>query len=83
MDCDVAFVSRADLATVDSLARAALNARRTGAELHIVNASTELRELIGLAGLVEVLLGRRGRQAEEREEPVGVEERVESDDPAA
>jgi anti-anti-sigma regulatory factor len=83
MDCDVALVGRADFATVNALARAAANARRTGSELRVVNASSELRELIGLAGLADVLLGRRGRETEQREEPVGVEERVEPDDPAA
>ena len=82
MDCDVADVRRADLATINALARAAANARRAGVELHVVNASPELRELIGFAGLSGVLLGRHGRQAEEREEPVGVEEGVETDDPA-
>ena len=82
MDCDVAHLRRADLATVDALARAAVNARHAGVELHVVNASPELRELIAFAGLAGVLLGRRGRQAEEREEPVGVEKCVETDDPA-
>ena len=70
-----------DLATVDALARAALNARRAGARLRVVNAPPELRELIAFAGLEEVLLGRDGRQAEEREQPVCVEERREPDDP--
>jgi anti-anti-sigma regulatory factor len=70
-----------DLATVGALARAALNARRAGARLRVVNAPPDLRELIVFAGLADVLLGRDGRQPEEREQPVGVEERGEPDDP--
>jgi anti-anti-sigma regulatory factor len=82
VDCDVAHVGRADLATVGALARASVNARRMGARLRVVNASPELRELIGFAGLEDVLLGRRQRQTEEREEPLGVQERGEADDPS-
>jgi anti-anti-sigma regulatory factor len=70
-----------DLAIVDALARAVLNARRAGARVRVVNASPELRELIAFAGLEDVLLGRDGRQAEERKQPLGVEERREPDDP--
>ena len=71
-----------DLATVDALARAALNARRAGSRLRVVKAPRELRELIALAGLEDVLLGRNGRQTEEREQPLRVEERREPDDPS-
>ena len=71
-----------DLATVDALARAALNARRAGMRLRIVNAPPELRELIAFAGLEDLLLGRNGRQAEEGEQPLCVEERGEPDDPS-
>ena len=70
-----------DLATVDALARAALTARRAGARLRVLNASPQLRELIVLAGLEGVLLGRNGRQPEEREQPLRVQERGETDDP--
>lgn len=82
VDCDVAHVRCADLATVDALARAALNAHRFGARLRVVNGTPELEELIVLAGLDEVLLGRRQRQIEQREEAFGVEERGETGDPA-
>jgi anti-anti-sigma regulatory factor len=81
VDCDVAHVRCADFATVDALARASLCARRAGARMRVVNATPELEELIGFAGLDEVLLGRRERQAEERKEPFGVEKRGEADDP--
>lgn len=81
MDCDVAHVRCADFATLDALARAALNAHRFGARLRVVNGTPELEELIVLAGLDEVLLGRRRREPEQREEAFGVEERREPGDP--
>ena len=81
MDCDVGDVRRADLATVGALARAELNARRTGRRLRVVNASAELLELIAFVGLEGVLLGPE-RQPEQRKQAVGVEERVEPDDPS-
>lgn len=81
VDCDVRHVPCADLATVGALARASVNARGQGERLCVVNASPELQELIAFAGLEQVLLGRRERQPEEREQPLGVEERREADDP--
>ena len=81
VDCDVSHVPCADLPTVGALARAGLNARRAGTTLRVVNASSELQELILFAGLDDVLLGRDGREPEEREEPLGVEERREADNP--
>jgi anti-anti-sigma regulatory factor len=80
VDCDVRHVPCADLATVGALARASVNARRQGQRLRVVNARQELQELIEFAGLGDVLLGRRRRQAEEREQALGVEERGEADD---
>ena len=82
VDCDVGHLACADFATVNVLARASLNAGRRGDRLRIVNASPKLQELIVLAGLDDVLLGRRGRQAEEWEEPFGVEKRREAGDPS-
>jgi hypothetical protein len=81
VDCDLG-QCRADLATANALARAWVNTRRLGHRLHAVNASHELQELIAFVGLEDVLLGRRQGQAEEREEPLRVEERGEPDDPA-
>jgi anti-anti-sigma regulatory factor len=81
VECDVAGVPSADFATVDALARASLNARRLGTRLRVVNASADLEQLIGFAGLDDVLLGRRRRQTEEREETIRVEERRVPDDP--
>ena len=47
-----------DLVTVDCLARLALMARRQGGRIAVRGASPELRELVELAGLDEVLLAR-------------------------
>jgi len=83
VDCDVGHVPCADIATVGALARAALNARRAGERLRVVDASGALEELIELAGLGEALLGRDGREPEQREEPDRVEECREAGDPPA
>src|SRR5439155_26480642 len=69
VDCDVGHLRCADFARVNALARASLNARRQGVCLRVVNASSELQELIAFAGLDGVLLGRNGPQPEQREEP--------------
>ena len=82
MDCDVSHVRGADLATVNALARVYLNARKCGTWVRFTNASPALQELIAFVGLGEVLFGRPEREVEEREERVGVQERVEADDPS-
>jgi hypothetical protein len=71
-----------DLRTIDVLARLQLVALRHGHELRLVQASTELGELITFAGLDGVLRLEPRRQPEEREDPVGVEEEGQLDDPA-
>ena len=86
--CDLARLADADMATVDALARLALRARRMGCAVTLRDPSTELLELVGLAGLGEVLpcapasglevIG----QPEEREEPLGVEKERDAGDPA-
>jgi hypothetical protein len=73
----------ADLGTVDALARLRLAARRSGLELRLGHVPDELRELITFVGLAEALGLEPRRQAEEREERVGVQEERELDDPAA
>ncbi len=45
----------ADLETIDCLARLALLARRNGGRIVVRDCSDELRDLIALAGLEEVL----------------------------
>jgi hypothetical protein len=69
-------------ATVDQIARLELAARRCGCELELRNANPCLLELIGFVGLGEVLRVESRRQAEQREEPGGVEEEGELDDPS-
>ncbi len=74
-----------DLATVDLLARMTLCAHRFGCMVRVEDPSPRLRELLDLAGLGEQL-GPCGSgaeawwQAEEGEQPFGVEEGVEPDD---
>jgi ABC-type transporter Mla MlaB component len=78
--CDLARLADADMATVDALARLALRAGRMGAAVSLRDPSNELLELVGLAGLGEVLPCAPGSgvevvgQSEERKEPLGVEE---------
>ena len=71
-----------DLAAVDVLARFALAERRRGRALRLASVPAELHSLLELTGLAEVLLVQSGRQPEEREERVGVEEERELGDAA-
>ena len=73
----------ADAATLDLLARLELSARRLGIKVRLLHASPELRELVAFAGLTGVLLLEPEREAEQREQPLGVEEEGQLDDPAA
>lgn len=68
---------RCDLALVDELARLQLAARRIGCAIAIQEVEPDLRELLDLCGLVEVL-----GQPEVREQR-RVEEVVVTDDPVA
>jgi anti-anti-sigma regulatory factor len=80
--CDLRGVA-ADCVTVDALARLHLAARRAGVELNLRHASQELTELLVFTGLSGVLRVEPGGEAEEREEPLRVEEERELDDPPA
>jgi ABC-type transporter Mla MlaB component len=85
VDCDVSALA-ADLVAIEALARLGLTARRHGCRLRLRSASRRLEELVALCGLDEVLpceplAGRRRGEPEEREQPLGVEERVDRDDP--
>ena len=64
---------RPDLALVDALARLQLDARRRGGRLRLRNASDELRGLLELVGLADVLAVEPRRQPELGKE-LGVEE---------
>ena len=85
--CDLARLADADMATVDALARLALRARRMGCAVSLRDPSTELLELVGLAGLGGVLpcVAESGLevigQPEQRKEPLGVEEERDAGDP--
>ena len=79
--CDVAALTHPDAGTVEALARMALTARRLGRQVRLREPSRELRELLDLVGLADVLRVEPGRQPEEREQALGVEERVEMGDP--
>jgi anti-anti-sigma regulatory factor len=73
--CDLRAVRDADLATVDAFARLALAVRRAGFELRLSGVARELAELFALAGLDGLLAGgEAGRQPEQREQAIGVEE---------
>ena len=80
--CDVRSLP-ADATAIDLLARLQLAARRHGTELRLSGAPNALRELIAFCGLDSALPGELERQPEEREEPLGVEEEGQLDDPAA
>ena len=91
--CDVRTLA-ADARTVDALARLQLTARRLGRRIRLHRPSAELQALLSFLGLADVVGGGRAgpdsvslrgcrRQPEEREHPLGVEERVDRDDAPA
>jgi len=53
--CDVGVIGHPNLTTVDALARLALDARRAGCRIRLRHACPELRNLLALAGLAEIL----------------------------
>ncbi|MFH9659406.1 STAS domain-containing protein [Streptomyces sp. NPDC017248] len=76
--CDVGGMGPPDLAAVDLLARLELAARRAGGRIRLRGAGPALGALLGLVGLRFETEG----QVEEREPARGVEEEVETGDPA-
>jgi len=84
--CDVGAVASMDAGTVDAIARVALGARRLGSPIRLRDASAELRGLLDLMGLADVVPCEGGsalearREPEEREELRGVEEEVDPGD---
>jgi anti-anti-sigma regulatory factor len=80
--CDVSALDGANAETIDLLARLQLAARRQGRTLRFLHASPALKDLIAFVGLDAVLRVEPGREAEEGEDPVGVEEERQLDDPA-
>lgn len=85
--CDVGALE-ADLVAVETLARLRLTARRLGCGLRLRGASRALEQMLAFCGLCDVLpveeglvLRGNGGQPEQREQALGVEERVEARDP--
>jgi ABC-type transporter Mla MlaB component len=83
--CDVAALSHPDAASVEALARLQLLARRSGCRVRLRDACVELRDLLELMGLSEVLPCSSdlepGWEAEERKPPGGVQEERDPVDP--
>jgi len=77
IDCDLSGLGTADAQVIDLLARLQLAAGHCGCSLRFVAISPELRDLVSFCGLPLEL----ERQAEKREEPLGVEEEGELADP--
>ena len=73
--------SRPDLALVESLARVQLRARRRGERVRLRNVSDDLRGLLELVGLTDVLAVEAEREPELREE-VRADEVVQPGDPS-
>ncbi|MEH0625639.1 STAS domain-containing protein [Streptomyces stelliscabiei] len=76
--CDVGGVGPPGLGTIDALARMQLAARRAGGRVRLRDPDPALSALLRLVGLAFEVEG----QAEEGEPAGGVEEAVESGDPA-
>ncbi|OLZ71070.1 hypothetical protein AV521_13035 [Streptomyces sp. IMTB 2501] len=76
--CDVGGLGPPGLGVVDLLARLELTARRDGGRIRLRDPDPALLALLDLVGLRFQVEG----QAEEREPPLGVEEAVETGDPA-
>jgi len=81
--CDAGAL-RPDAVSVDALARLRLEARRHGCRVELRNVPAELGGLLAFLGLARAV-GLSGgfepqREAEEREQPLGVEERVDRGD---
>jgi ABC-type transporter Mla MlaB component len=79
-------LERADLAVVDALARLQLAARRLGCSIRLRNANAELRALLDLVGLADVVpdavLPLEAPREAEGGKQLGVEEMVQPGDPA-
>jgi STAS domain len=80
--CDLSALGDADVQVIELLGRLELAARRHGRTLRLRNGSPALIGLIAFLGLDSALRVEAGREAEEREHPVGIEEERQLDDPA-
>ena len=75
---DCSDLAEADAEQLEDIARLCLSLKRLGCTLRLADPGEGLLELIEFAGLGSVL----GGEAEEREDPSGVEEERELGDPA-
>jgi ABC-type transporter Mla MlaB component len=86
--CDVGALVNPDVVTVDALAHLQLTALRCGRGISLRNTCLQLRELLALTGLADVLLAKSVSlvevcgQAEEGEQALGVEKEADPGDPA-
>jgi anti-anti-sigma regulatory factor len=85
--CDVREITSPDAGTIDVLARLQLMARRLGCGIRLYGAQPRLRDLLLLTGLSEALpllpdpeSVEAGREAEQGEDPIHVQERVDPGD---
>jgi hypothetical protein len=81
LDCTA--LPEADAGQLDGLACLQLSLRRRRCELQLANASDSLLALLDFAGLAGVLRVEAGGEAEQREEPGGVEKKGQLSDPTA
>lgn len=87
--CDVGALVHPDAVAVDALARLQLTARRAGRRVRLRDACGELRDLLVLTGLSEVIppcgdsVVEAEGQAEERKELCGLEEKRDPGDATA
>jgi hypothetical protein len=87
--CDVGAVVELEPVVLDGLARLQLTARRRGSTIRLLYARPALRDMLELAGMRDVLpcvpesAVELRREAEQRKEPLSVEERMDGGDPAA
>jgi anti-anti-sigma regulatory factor len=85
--CDVRGLTDPDAVTVDALARLELTARRCGVQVTIRHALPELKDLLSLMGLTDVVpicaesTLEPGREAEEREPAGRIQEEGDAGDP--
>jgi ABC-type transporter Mla MlaB component len=86
--CDVAALTDPDAGTVEALCRLQLAARRSGRRIRLRRVGPRLRGLLDLMGLCEAVPGAAPLavepqgQAEEGEQPGGVQEEGDPGDPA-
>jgi hypothetical protein len=73
INCDVGMLAP-DALSIDALARLQLTAKRNGVHLQLTGVSPELAALLTFAGLAGVLGLEASREAEQREQRVGLEE---------